>query len=252
MTLFAATHSEAGTFHWFAAACTSIMRADAPPLRTYSCEVRMPRLPPVEKSPQTRLRFTLSPGVGYSITTFDQLHSSSSATICARPVMVPWPISERTTRMTTVSSGRSTTQAPISGEPSAARTTPGPNGSCKPSASPPPRAADPAMKVRRLIFGLRFMVAPLGFRRGVDGLAHFLERAATADVGHRRVDVRVGGLGFRLQQRGGRHDHAGLAVAALRHVVLDPGFLHLGQRAAGGEAFDGRDLAARDRTCGNR
>src|SRR6185295_3066301 len=82
MTLFDATHSEAGTPHWLAAACTSIMRAAAPPLRTYSCEVRMPRLPPVEKSPQTRLRLTLSPGVGYSMTTFDQLHSSSSATIC--------------------------------------------------------------------------------------------------------------------------------------------------------------------------
>src|SRR5258705_5230152 len=81
MTLFAATHSEAGTFHSLAAACTSMMRAAAPPLRTYSCEVRMPRLPPVEKSPHGRLRFTLSPGVGYSVTTLDQLHSSSSATI---------------------------------------------------------------------------------------------------------------------------------------------------------------------------
>ena len=66
MTLFATVHSEAGTFHWLAAACTSIMRAVAPPLRTYSCEVRMPRLPPVEKSPQTRLRLRFVPGVGYS------------------------------------------------------------------------------------------------------------------------------------------------------------------------------------------
>ena len=37
MTLLAAVHSEAGTFHSLAAACTSIMRAVAPPLRTYSC-----------------------------------------------------------------------------------------------------------------------------------------------------------------------------------------------------------------------
>ena len=45
---------------------------------------------------------------------------------------MPWPISERATRITTVSSGRITTQALISGEPSAARTTVGPpNGSCK-------------------------------------------------------------------------------------------------------------------------
>ena len=78
----------------------------------------MPRLPPVEKSPHTRLRATLWPGVGYSVVTFDQSHSSSSATIWARPVIVPCPISERATRMTTVSSGRMTTQALISGEPS--------------------------------------------------------------------------------------------------------------------------------------
>jgi hypothetical protein len=34
MTLLAAVHSETGTFHSFAAAWTSIMRAVAPPLRT--------------------------------------------------------------------------------------------------------------------------------------------------------------------------------------------------------------------------
>ena len=34
MTLLAAVHSEAGTPHWLAAACTSIMRAAAPPWRT--------------------------------------------------------------------------------------------------------------------------------------------------------------------------------------------------------------------------
>ena len=38
--------------------------------------------------------------------TFFQSHSSSSATSCARPVMVPWPISERAMRITQVSSGR--------------------------------------------------------------------------------------------------------------------------------------------------
>ena len=109
----------------------------------------MPRLPPVEKSPHTRLRATFWPGVGYSVTTFDQSHSSSSATSCARPVIVPCPISERATRMTTVSSGRITTQALISGEPSAARTTVGPNGRRRPSARPPPTAAVLTMKERR-------------------------------------------------------------------------------------------------------
>ena len=118
ITLLAALHSAAGTFQASAAAWTSIVRAVAPPWRTYSCDSRMPRLPPVEKSPHTRLRATLWPGVGYSVVTFDQSHSSSSATIWARPVRVPCPISERATRITTVSSGRITTQAVISGEPS--------------------------------------------------------------------------------------------------------------------------------------
>src|SRR5207249_808267 len=104
-TLLAALHSEAGTLQALAAACPSIMRAVAPPLRTYSFASRMPRLPPVEKLPHTRLRATDWPGVGYSVVTFVQSASSSSATICARPVSVPCPISERATRTTTVSSG---------------------------------------------------------------------------------------------------------------------------------------------------
>src|SRR5262245_29482214 len=89
ITLFDALTSDTGTFQSLAAACLSISRAAAPPLRTYSCEVRMPRLPPVEKSPHTRLRATLWLGVGYSVVTFDQSHSSSSATSWASPVSVP-------------------------------------------------------------------------------------------------------------------------------------------------------------------
>src|SRR5258706_2170970 len=200
----------------------------------------MPRLPPVENSPQTRLRFTLSPGVGYSMRTLDQLHSSSSATSCARPVIVPCPISERTTRILTVSSGAIATQTPISGEPSAARTTSGPNGKRKPRARPPVTAAELTMKERRFIF----MRCPLGrlLRDGMDRFAHLLEGAAATDIGDRGVDVRVGGLGLLLEERRHRHDHSRLAVAALRHVVLDPGLLHLVQLAAFGEAFDGGDL----------
>src|SRR4029450_12047567 len=116
ITLFAAVHSETGTFHPSAAACTSIILAAAPPLRTYSCESRMPRLPPGEKLPQTRLRARFWPGVGYSVVTFAQLHSSSSATSCASPVSDPCPISERAIRITTLSSGFTTTQALISGD----------------------------------------------------------------------------------------------------------------------------------------
>src|SRR5262245_33927777 len=252
MTLFAALHSETGTFHPSAAAWTSIMRAVAPPFLTYSCDWRMPRLPPVEKSPHTRLRATLWPGVGYSVVTFDQSHSSSSATICARPVSVPCPISDRAIRITTVSSGRMTTQAVISGEPSWARTTLAPNGIFRPRASPPPTTVVPTRKERRSIFGALVIMAapPLCLRRGVNGLAHLLERAAATDVGDLRVDVGVGGLRLGLEQRRHGHDHARLAVAALRNLVVDPGLLHLVEDAARGEALDGGDLLADERADG--
>src|SRR5215813_3771639 len=239
ITLLAAVHSVAGTPHALAAACTSITRAVAPPLRTYSFDSRMPRLPPVEKFPHGRLRATDWPGVGYSVVTFDQSASSSSATIWAKPVSVPCPISERATRMTTVSSGRMTTQALISGEPSAARTTVAPNGILRPRASPAPTAAEPTMNERRLSAGVVIMApTPSGLRRGVDGLTHLLEGSAPADVGDGVVDVGVGRLGLVLQQGGHGHDHPGLAIAALRNLVLDPGLLHLVQGSARGEPLD--------------
>src|ERR1700682_6507214 len=238
MTLLAAVHSPTGTFHSFAAAWTSIMRAVAPPLRTYSCEVRMPRLPPVEKSPQARLRATLWPGVGYSVVTFDQSHSSSSATSWARPVRVPCPISERAMRMTTVSSGRITTQALTSGEPSAARTTLGPpKGMSRPMARPVPTAAVPMTKARRLRTGIWFMAASSSVRGGMNRLAHLLEGAAAADIGDGVVDVLIGRLRIVLKQGSDRHDHTALAIAALRHVVVDPGLLHLVQRFTRRQSF---------------
>ena len=140
MTLLAAAHSPAGTFQRLAAASTSIMRAAAPPWRTYSCDSRMPRLPPVEKLRHTRLRATFWPGVGNSVETFDQSHSSSSATSWARPVSVPWPISERAMRITTRSSGWMTTQALISRTAPATCASALPNGMPKPSERPPAAA----------------------------------------------------------------------------------------------------------------
>src|ERR1700720_4559583 len=230
MTLLAAVHSLTGTFQSLAAAWISIMRAVAPPLRTYSCELRIPRLPPVEKSPQTRLRATLLPGVGNSVLTFDQSHSSSSATSWARPVSVPWPISDRAMRMTTVLSGLITTQALTSGEPSAARTGAGPpKGISRPNARPVPTAAVPRTKARRLNVGMWFMAASSDVRGGVDRLAHLLEGAAAADIGDGFVDVLVGRLRLLREKRRHRHDQSALAIAALRNLVGDPGLLHLVQ-----------------------
>src|ERR1043166_3937413 len=173
----------------------------------------MPRLPPVEKSPQARLRATLWPGVGYSVVTFDQSHSSSSAMSWARPVSEPWPISERAVRITTLSSGLITPHTPISGEPSAARTTCGPVGSSRPSERPPPTAAAPTTKERRFNFGTKFMIVPpLRVRRGVNCRAHLLEGAAPADVGDLPIDVGVGRFRLELEQLRDRHDHAALAI----------------------------------------
>src|SRR5262249_14229530 len=56
-----------------------------------------------------------------------------------------------------------------------------------------------------------------------------------------------GGCGFCFEPRGNRHDHAGLAIAALRHVVLNPGLLHLVQRAVLGKPLDGGDMFAFNR-----
>src|SRR6266702_7107820 len=188
----------------------------------------MPRLPPVEKSPQARLRATLCPGVGHSVVTFDQSHSSSSATSWARPVSVPCPISERAMRITTVSSGRIITQALTSGVPSAARTAVGPpNGTSNPRARPAPAAAVPTTKTRRLSWGKWFMASSSSVRSGVNGFTHLLEGAAAADVGDGVVDVGVSRFGLLLEQSCDRHDHAALAIAALRNVVNDPGLLHL-------------------------
>src|SRR5262249_47724352 len=50
-----------------------------------------------------------------------------------------------------------------------------------------------------------------------------------------------------LEQRRHRHDHPALAIAALRNVVIEPGLLHLVQRAVLRQPFDRGDLPAGDR-----
>src|SRR6266446_4698459 len=98
-------------------------------------------------------------------------------------------------RMTTVSSGRITTQALTSGEPSAARTTAGPpKGISRPSARPVPAAAVLITKARRFNRGIWFIAAPSRVRGGVNCFARLLEGAATANIGDRLVDVGVGRL----------------------------------------------------------
>jgi hypothetical protein len=79
---------------------------------------------------------------------------------CAMPVMVPWPISARTMRTTTLSSGLIVTHTPSSGvDALCALALSGANG--MPSANPPPAAAVPTTKERRSIFGTKFMCPSL-------------------------------------------------------------------------------------------
>ena len=246
MTLLAALHSLAGTFHSAAAAAISISRAMAPPSRTYWLLSRMPRLPPVEKFFQTRLRFRFSPGVGYSQVTLFQSHSSSSATSWARPVSVPWPISERAMRITTLSSGWITTQALSLLAPRRRAPRVEGNGEAEREAAGDGSAADQEAATAERGLDRHDASSPQALARGVDRLAHLLVGAAATDVGHRRVDVGVGRLGLGGEQRGRRHDHAALAVAALGHVERHPGRLDLVQLAVLGQAFDGDDLLGAD------
>ena len=78
----------------------------------------------------------------------------------------------------------------------------------------------------------------------MDRRARLLERAAAANVCDRLVDIGVGRLRLFVEEGGDGHDHAALAIAALRNVVLDPRFPHLVQDAVLGQPLDGGDLPA--------
>src|SRR5690348_6133972 len=114
--------------------------------------------------------------------------------------------------MITVSLGRTTTQ-PLISAPLAPLPCASTEGTWKPTASPPPTAADCFRNVLREEANLVVMVvssrlhrllrAAPALRRGVDRLAHARVGAAAADVGHRLVDVLVAGVRVLLQQRRG-------------------------------------------------
>src|SRR5262245_60113272 len=72
-------------------------------------------------------------------------------------------------------------------------------------------------------------------------------RPAAADVaGHRGVDIGIGRMRSARQQRGGGHDLARLAVAALHDLAVEPGPLDLGACRCRADRLDGRDLRAAD------
>src|SRR3954469_21504112 len=101
--------------------------------------------------------------------------------------------------MITVLSARTSTQAFTSGGMSCAPD----SGMWKPTARPPPTAAEIFRNSRRVVMG-----ASSGFLRRdrVDRVADARVAAAAADVGHRLVDVGVGGLRLLPEQRHSRED----------------------------------------------
>src|SRR5580700_4227651 len=188
---------------------------------------------------------------GYVIDTRDQSASISSANTMASPVEEPCPISATGMASTTAPSGLMVTQAPTapgvapSASAAAGRTNSAP-GMVKAKVSP----AELCRKPRRDItpFGLR-SILPMASRSllggALDGAENARIGAAAADVAvHVADDVVAAWILVGRKQSGGLHDLAGLAIAALRHLQIEPGFL---QRmvAIGRQALDGGDVLAR-------
>ena len=95
-----AVTSEAGTPHCLAAAWISISRAAAPAWRKCWKKWRVEREPSVSWLPKR-----VSSPQAWTTFTFDQSASSSSATVKATEVRIPWPMSERWLVTVTVPSG---------------------------------------------------------------------------------------------------------------------------------------------------
>src|SRR3989442_14825606 len=115
----------------------------------------------------------------------------------------------------------------------------------KPIRSPPPSAALALRNCRRERSTV--MSGPF-LGRVLDSLADSHISAAATDVPrHGGVDIAVARVGLGGEQRRRGHDLAGLAIAALRHLQIDPGLLNLlaGRRPADG--FDRGDLFPGDR-----
>ncbi len=66
--------------------------------------------------------------------------------------------------------------------------------------------------------------------------------AAAEVVGERLLDLRLGRLLVVGEERGGLHDHAVDAVAALHRLLLDEGALHRMRLLRRAEAFERHDL----------
>src|SRR2546423_1861133 len=95
-------------------------------------------------------------------------------------------------------------------------------GRSKPSSRPPPTAALTLRNARRESRGGGGATSISG--RPLDGGADARVGTAAADISrHRRIDVGVGRVRLRRQQRGGGHDLARLTIAPLHDLHVQPG-----------------------------
>src|SRR5438132_6185621 len=179
--------------------------------------------------------------------TFDQSASISSATMRGSEVMEPWPISAPALRMVILPSGAMRTQG-VTGALAKAlacacgmRRTPS-----FPSAMQklmPPRAAS-MLRREMLVSIIMTLALP---RCALDGGDDAVVGPASTNIAvHMRDDVGASGLGILGEELCRLHDLAGLAVAALRHLFRDPGFLQRMRRIRR-QAFDGHGFLAGDR-----
>ena len=171
-------------------------------------------------------------------------------------VMTPLPISGGATRTVMTPSGamashgrelssRLQDRPRAAGLENAAKASP--CGAITPIARPPPDGggADEEMPAAQICHLVHGFLLPHAFIAGglVDRLAHPEVRPASADIRHVGVDVRVRRLRDLLEQSRRRHQHSRLAIAALRHVEIDPGFLERMGRCRR-EPLDRGDLGA--------
>src|SRR6266853_2401682 len=106
---------------------------------------------------------------------------------------------------------------------------------------PPPNATPVLRNWRREIISGPF----LAVRRVLDSRADSHIGAAPTDVPrHGGVDIVIGRVGVGREQRRGGHDLAGLAIAALRHLQIDPGLLDLLAGGCGTNRLDRGDALA--------
>src|SRR3989442_14185321 len=110
-----------------------------------------------------------------------------------------------------------------------------------------PKSHSTTSLIRSEIMSATFLVARHNMRRALDPLTDAQIGSRATDVPrHRGVDIAIRRVGLGGEQRRCGHDLAGMAIAALRHVQLDPSLLNLSAGGCGANGLNrGDPLAGR-------